>query len=89
LQVVATSELKCAKALSEIEEFSLTPLAGILPQGSLDFFISLQSGAANKALQAFEYSEAIQSDCISPMDKLITGQQDELEDLVEIAKVSG
>ena len=57
-----------------------------LPPGVIQFLTSLQSGASSKALQAWEYSEAIQTDCISPVNQLIQQQKAELTEIADISR---
>lgn len=79
LELVATTELKCAQLLNQVEEFQLGPLTKVLTPGMTSFLQAMQSGCASKALQAWEYSEAIQADCVSPLKELIKRQKNELE----------
>lgn len=50
LEIIATSELKCAELLNKIEEFEIEKIAQELSPGITSFLQSMQAGCASKAL---------------------------------------
>ena len=80
LDLIGTTELKCAHLLNQIEEFKLDDplLSKVLQPGMLQFLQAMQAGCASKALQAWEFSEAIQADCVLPLRELIRRQKSDV-----------